>query len=74
MDIFHEIELEECPVCGGAGIVEEENGWCMYVSCLDCGSRTAELPYNTPEEREPTARRAASLWNMGKVIHTGVGD
>ena len=74
MDIFHEIELEECPVCRGAGLLEEENGWYIYVGCVDCGSRTAELPYHSPEERIEAARQAARLWNMGKVIHTGVGD
>ena len=26
------------------------------------------------EQRLEAARRVALLWNMGKVIHTGVGD
>ena len=32
------------------------------------------LSGGTPEERLEAARRVALLWNMGKVIHTGVGD
>ena len=71
---LHDIELEDCPICRGTGTMQEENGWCVYVECLDCGSPTAELRYNDEAEREASARQAASLWNMGKVIHTGVGD
>ena len=41
MESYQEIELQECPICGGAGLMEEENGWCFYVACLDCGSHTA---------------------------------
>lgn len=36
MESYQEIELQECPICGGAGLMEEENGWCFYVACLDC--------------------------------------
>ena len=71
---LHAIELEDCPVCRGTGLMQEENGWCVYVECLDCGSHTAELCYNNEEERETAARQAASTWNMGKVVHTGASD
>lgn len=54
--------------------MEDEAGWCVYVSCLDCGAQTAHVSYNTPEERLAAAQQAAHLWNIGKVIHTGVGD
>ncbi len=74
MEFFHEIELEDCPICRGPGMIQEENGWCIYAECMDCGSRTAELSYDTPEQRLEAARQAAHLWNIGKVVHTGVGD
>ena len=74
MDPFVEIDLQDCPQCGGAALIQEENGWCVYVECLDCGSHTAELRYNNEEERETAARQAASTWNMGKVVHTGASD
>ena len=74
MDLNSEIDLQDCPRCHGPGILEEEAGWCVYVACLDCGSRTAELSFSTPEERLSAARQAARLWNMGKVIHPGPGD
>ena len=48
MESYQEIELQECPICGGAGLMEEENGWCFYVACLDCGSHTAEIRYERP--------------------------
>ena len=45
MELYEQIELQECPVCGGAGLMEEENGWCFYAACLDCGAHTAEIRY-----------------------------
>ena len=42
MELYEQIELQECPICGGAGLMEEENGWCFYAACLDCGAHTAE--------------------------------
>mgnify|MGYP001094427714 FL=1 len=72
MDPIFEIELEDCPVCRGAGVMQDEQGWCVSVACMDCGAETAHADYRTPEERLEAARRVALLWNMGKVIHTGV--
>ncbi len=74
MDIHKEIHLEDCPFCGGAALLEEENGWCWYVMCVDCGSQTAETAYRTPEERLEAAQKAARLWNMGKIMRTGSGE
>lgn len=74
MDIFKQINLSECHRCNGIGVLEEEGGWCMYVACMDCGCRTAEIGYNSPEEREEAAKKAVALWNSGKTIYTGFGD
>jgi len=41
---------------------------------MNCGSRTAEIPYKNEEERLEAARKAALSWNTGKVIFTGAGD
>jgi len=68
MDFLNEISLQDCPVCHGAGLLEDENGWCMYVACLDCGCHTAEFAYNNAEERRTAALKAAEIWNMGKVV------
>ena len=56
MDITEKIILEDCPYCGGAGLLEEENGWCWYVTCMDCGSQTASFEYRRAEDREDAAR------------------
>lgn len=74
MDIHEEIELMDCPCCGGPGILEEENGWCWYVMCLDCGAQTAPIEYKTEAARREAAHKAAHFWNIGKVIHSGTGD
>ena len=39
MNPIYEIELEDCPFCGGPGVMQEENGWCVYVECPDCGKK-----------------------------------
>jgi len=70
VSIYEEIELQECPYCDGPGLLEEENGWCWYVMCMDCGAQTGECGYKTDEEREEAARNAAHLWNIGKVIRS----
>ena len=74
MDIFTDIELLDCPICRGTGLLEEESGWCVYVSCLDCGCHTAEIPFRNDKERLRAAQQAAHTWNIGKVISSGVGD
>lgn len=74
MDPIYEIDLQECPICRGTGAMEDEQGWCVYVACLDCGAHTAHSSYDTLEERLAAAKQSAHLWNIGKVIHMGVGD
>ena len=74
MKMFEDIEVLDCPICQGPGLIQEENGWCVYVECLNCGSHTAELSFNNEEERKTAAQNVADLWNMGKVIVAGAGD
>ena len=69
-----DVELQDCPLCGGTGILEEENGWCFYVSCLDCGCHTAESSYKDKSERAESARKVAHLWNIGKVLPSNPGE
>lgn len=74
MDIFDKIELQDCPICGGAGLLEEENGNNFYVACMDCGSRSVNIDYKEEAKREDAAQRAADLWNTGKVISSHPGE
>ena len=74
MEDFDEIDLIDCPNCGGTGAIEEEGGWCVYIQCLDCGAHTAELSYKNEDERRQAARKAAMNWNFGKVIRPNPGD
>ncbi|MBO5557020.1 MAG: Lar family restriction alleviation protein [Oscillospiraceae bacterium] len=74
MNIHEELVLQDCPFCGGAGLLEEEHGWCWYVTCVDCGALTAAFEFKTPEERPVAARKAAHLWNIGKIMRGGVGE
>ena len=74
MDIRQEIDLLDCPRCQGPALLEEENGWCYYVMCLDCGCHTAEVEFKSAEERLAAAQQAARLWHMGKVISSDPGE
>lgn len=72
MEIYEQVELYDCPLCEGPSILEEEQGG-FYATCLDCGCMTGTIEYKTEEERLPAAKRAAMLWNTGKVISFGRG-
>ena len=34
MNLHEKLILHDCPYCGCAGLLEEEQGWCWYVMCL----------------------------------------
>ena len=74
MDKINDIELQCCPLCQGAGFIEVEYDWCVYVTCLDCGSHTIEVPYKTEEEKMEAAKTVASLWNIGKIVSNAIGE
>ncbi|MBQ9387193.1 MAG: Lar family restriction alleviation protein [Lachnospiraceae bacterium] len=74
MNPHEQIDLNDCPFCGGAGILEEEEGWCWYVVCADCGSQTAASEYEKPADRELAAQKAAALWNIGKVVRGNISE
>ena len=53
MDIHERFALQDCPRCGGPGLLEEENGWCVYAVCMDCG---ASYPLRAVLEAEDIPR------------------
>ena len=74
MDIYKETELHECPYCGGAGLLDDSCGWCWTVTCMDCGSQTGEFAFDNEKERIEAARKAAYVWNIGKVIRSDLSE
>ncbi|MGN1164643.1 MAG: Lar family restriction alleviation protein [Candidatus Ornithospirochaeta sp.] len=72
--ILEELDIFECPICQGTGLLEEENGWCFYVMCMDCGCHTAECSYKGEEDRFVAAKNATVLWNRGKVLSSNPGE
>ncbi|MCR5761394.1 MAG: Lar family restriction alleviation protein [Sphaerochaetaceae bacterium] len=73
-EIIKEIELQDCPICKGPAVLEEEGKWCFYVMCMDCGCHTAESPYEDEEHRLEAAKKAAHQWNIGKVLRSDPGE
>lgn len=74
MEFLDELNVLDCPLCGGAGALCEEGGWAFSVQCCDCGCQTAPAGYDTPDQRKAAAEAAVQCWNLGKVVYTGPGD
>ena len=74
MELTPAIELEECPVCRGDGMIVHEGGWNVQVECSQCGTHTVYLEYETPDEKLEAEKGVATLWNMGKVISSQRGE
>jgi len=74
MDIFEMVEVNDCPICGGPSILEEENHCGFYVSCIDCGAHSVIIDFFKEEDRLSAAERTAKLWNSGKVIKSEPGE
>lgn len=68
------IELEECPVCRGAGMLLHEGGWCVQVECVDCSAHTVYVEYDDDDERVEAEKAVAHLWNIGKVVSSERGE
>ena len=68
------IELEECPICRGAGMIMHEGGWNVQVECLDCSAHTVYVEYKTEEEKIEAEKQVIMLWNIGKVVHGERGE
>ena len=68
------IELEECPVCRGNGMISHEGGWNVQVECAMCGSHTVYVKYENDEEKKVAEQKVARLWNLGKVIKASAGE
>ena len=74
MDIYEEIELQDCPVCDGGSLLEEECGSGFYVMCLECGCHTVVVDFKSEKDKLDAAKKVAHLWNIGKVIKSEPGE
>ncbi len=66
--------LEECPMCRGTGMLMHEGGWCVQVECTDCGSHTVYVEYENEIQKQEAEKKVSSLWNLGKVIKSNIGE
>lgn len=74
MELYEMFEIEDCPICFGGSLIEEENNCSVYVMCLECGCHTVSMNYKNEEERIQAAKRVIELWNAGKVIKGTPGE
>ncbi len=74
MEINPNYILEDCPICRGSGMVVHEGGWNVQVECTDCSAHTVYVEYANDEEKIAAEKQVVSLWNIGKVIKSDVGE
>ena len=68
------IILEECPCCRGNGLIVHEGGWNVQVECADCSAHTVYVEYSNEEEKKNAEAQVVTLWNLGKVVKSDVGE
>lgn len=74
MEINPNFVLEDCPVCRGNGMVVHEGGWNVQVECTDCSAHTVYVEYSNDAEKAAAEKQVVSLWNLGKVVKSDVGE
>lgn len=74
MEVNPNFLLEDCPVCRGNGFVVHEGGWSVQVECADCSAHTVYVEYSNEEEKKNAEAQVVSLWNLGKVVKSDVGE
>lgn len=74
MNIEDMLEINDCPLCDGGALLEEECGCGYYVMCLECGCHSVTIDFHSEEERLEVAKRTVMLWNTGKVISSSPGE
>ena len=73
-DPIYDIELEDCPICRGAGLLMHEGGWNVQVECADCSAHTVYVEYEDEDEKAEAERKVIHLWHIGKVITSERGE
>lgn len=74
MDMNNIIDLDECPICRGPGVLSHEGGWNVQVECADCSAHTIYVEYKNEEEKQAAEQEVIRFWNLGKVIKSEPGD
>jgi DnaJ-class molecular chaperone len=74
MEVNPKYELEECPICHGAGIVMHEGGWNVQVECADCSAHTVYVEYENEIQKKEAEEQVVRLWNLCKVVRTEIGE
>ena len=74
MNIEEMLDINDCPLCDGGALLEEECGCGYYVMCMECGCHSVTIDFHSEEERLDAAKRTVMLWNTGKVISSSPGE
>ena len=74
MEVNPNFVLEDCPICRGSGFMVHEGGWNVQVECSDCSAHTVYVEYSNEEEKIAAEKQVATLWNIGKVVKSDVGE
>lgn len=51
MNIEDMLDINDCPLCDGGALLEEECGCGYYVMCMECGCHSVTIDFHSEEER-----------------------
>lgn len=74
MEVNPNYILEDCPICRGSGMVVHEGGWNVQVECTDCSAHTVYVEYENEQQKIEAEKQVVTLWNIGKVVKSDVGE
>ena len=63
-------DLQDCPFCGGPGVMDHVGDWCVYIECVDCGARTGHMEYKDEKTKKEAELASVELWNNGRVANS----
>ena len=61
MNIEEMLDINDCPLCDGGALLEEECGCGYYVMCMECGCHSVTIDFHSEDERLEAAKNGYAL-------------
>lgn len=66
MNIEDMLDINDCPLCDGGALLEEECGCGYYVMCMECGCHSVTIDFHSEEERLDACQKDSYALEYGK--------
>lgn len=74
MNIEDMLEINDCPLCDGGALLEEECGCGYYVMCLECGCHSVTIVFTRKKSGWKQRKERLCFGYQGKVISSSPGE